>query len=122
MNNKEVTKLTIPSRPQYISVIRLVASGIGSQLNLSIDDIEDLKVSVAEACINVINFGNTDEISVEFIVNETELIIEIEDVVHSISKESENYMESNLGLMIIESLMDEVTFTDKGVKLIKYII
>lgn len=122
MNKNNIIKLNIPSKPQYISVIRLVASGVGSQLNLSIDEIEDLKVSVAEACVNVINFGEVDEISVSFIIEDKELTIEIDNVVHSISESSENYLEANLGLMIIESLMDEISFTDNGVKLIKYII
>ncbi len=52
---KDIFKLTIPSKPDYISVARLTSSAIANKIGFNIEDIEDIKVSIAEACINALN-------------------------------------------------------------------
>ncbi|HCA46455.1 MAG TPA: anti-sigma B factor RsbW, partial [Armatimonadetes bacterium] len=42
-------KIVLPSRPEYLLVARLATSGVGLRAELTVDDIEDLKVAVAEA-------------------------------------------------------------------------
>ena len=44
----EHVSITIPASPQYVQVVRLVASGLASRLGFTIDDIEDLKIAVDE--------------------------------------------------------------------------
>ena len=40
--------IQIPASPEYLNVVRLIASGLASRLKFTIDDIEDLKIAVDE--------------------------------------------------------------------------
>lgn len=115
----DVIRLTVPSKPDYISVVRLTSSSIASKLGLSIDEIEDIKVSLSEACTNALL--RTDEINIEFEIFEDRLIISVDDVVLYEDNEEALMRESNLGILIMKSLMDEVNFTEKGVEMTKYL-
>ena len=46
----ETISIHIPASPEYLKVVRLVAAGLASRLRFTIDDIEDLKIAVDEAC------------------------------------------------------------------------
>jgi serine/threonine-protein kinase RsbW len=52
--------LVIPARSRYLRLARLTAAGIGADLGFGIDDIEDLRVAVDEACAKLIQ-GCTDD-------------------------------------------------------------
>jgi len=45
----EVT-LTVPADSIYLSVVRTAAAGLGARLDFTLDDIEDLRIAVDEAC------------------------------------------------------------------------
>ena len=47
-------ELHIPSRAEWVGVARLAVAGIAQPLEFSIEDVEDLKLAVAEACTNCI--------------------------------------------------------------------
>ena len=112
----DIFKLTIPSKPDYISVARLTSSSIASKIGFNIDDIDDIKVCIAEACINALN--KNDQIDIIFKIHDNEFIMEVENV--SMYGKEDN-KEIELGVLIIKSLMDEVNFSEKGVEMIKYI-
>ena len=52
--NFETIKMEIASNPQYVSIVRLTTSGIANKVGFCLDDIEDMKVAVSEACTNAI--------------------------------------------------------------------
>lgn len=114
----DVFKLTIPSKPDYISVARLTSSCISSKLGLSIDEIEDIKVCLSEACTNALE--RTDEINITFEVTKDQLIITVDDVLLP-ENDDEKMEEIHFGILIMKSLMDEVNFSEKGVEMIKYL-
>ncbi|HEY4543439.1 MAG TPA: ATP-binding protein, partial [Tissierellaceae bacterium] len=120
--SKDTIELNVPSKPEYISLIRLTTSGIGHKANLCIDEIEDLKVSVGEACVNIIKLTSAENINLKFNLSEKDITIDIHNVVGNIPTDLKNSQEAKLGLLIIESLMDEVLFTENGVRIVKYII
>lgn len=119
--NKDIIKLNIPRKASYISLIRLIASGIAYNLALNIDEIEDIKVSIGEACINSLNFSEDDEIFLIFQIEEDKLSIKVSGVKENIPDILDEKKERELGLLIIKSLMDEVKFDDNGIEMIKYI-
>ena len=119
--NKDNIYLNIPCKPDYISLVRLTTSAIAYNLKLNIDEIEDIKVCIGEACVNVINQNNKDEIAIQFEVEEDKLAIMVNDVIDNVESDTEGFKEEELGLLIIKSLMDEVTFTEQGIKMVKYI-
>lgn len=118
---KDIIKLSIPRKPDYISLVRLTTSGIAHSMALNIDDIEDIKVSIGEACINALSLNNTEEISLVFEVDEDKLCIRVKDVKEKIPKELDQSKERELGILIIKSLMDEVEFNEEEIKMIKYV-
>lgn len=121
---KSKMKIELSCDPEYVSIIRLTTSGIANKIGFNIDDIEDLKVAVSEACTNAIKHSTDKEFSIEF--RELENAIEIEVSDKGIGYEKElipqpeihEMKESGLGLFIIESLMDVVEVKDQGRKIV----
>jgi serine/threonine-protein kinase RsbW len=79
-------ELLLPSKPEFLLVARLATSGVGLRADLTVDDIEDLKVAVAEACTNVINHAFDEDIrldertiKVRMTAGKSEMTVEIED-------------------------------------------
>ena len=48
----ETIKMELTTNPDFVSIIRLTLSGIANKIGFSLDDIEDIKVAVSEACTN----------------------------------------------------------------------
>ena len=130
--NFEIIKMEIASNPQYVSVVRLTTSGIANKIGFCLDDIEDIKVAVSEACTNSIKHSSENKFYVEYTIFENGLTIEIIDNgkgynVDSVDKPNLNEpKESGLGLFLIESLMDDVMIksdVDSGttIKMTKYL-
>lgn len=96
--------LRIPGKPEYVSLVRLTISGLASRVNdLSYEDIEDLKLAVAEACSRAILHGNGEEISIECQVSDHSVTVSIQD--QGTGEEEED----DMGIFLIRSLMEEVT-------------
>ena len=119
--NKDIIKLSIPSKPDYISLVRLTASGIGHSIGLNVDEIEDIKVSIGEACINSLALNNLEEIILIFEVKKDRLSIKVNNVREITPEKVTDLKELELGLLIIKSLMDQVNFDEFGIEMIKYI-
>lgn len=119
--NKDIIRLIIPKKLDYISLVRLTTSGIACNMGLTIDEIEDIKVSIGEACINALALSNTEEISLLFQIEEKKFRIRVSDVKEDIPMGSPESKEMELGLMIVKSLMDEVKFDQFGIEMVKYI-
>lgn len=115
----DIIKITIPSKPDYISVVRLTSSVIANNMGLNIDDIEDIKVAIAEACINALRKSN--EIFIQFEIKQDKLVMKVNNVSLYKDDKIDLNKEIELGILIIKSLMDEVEFTEEGVEMIKYI-
>jgi serine/threonine-protein kinase RsbW len=55
----EVT-LTVPAESIYLSVVRTAAAGLGARLDFTLDDIEDLRIAVDEACALLLKQARSD--------------------------------------------------------------
>ena len=134
-------ELIIPCIPDYVGVVRLAISGIATRQNLPVEEIEDLKIAVSEACSNAVQYAHNEnreleKIWINFRIHDTKLEITVKDtgkgfdmkkVQDKKSSEIEKPMDSSLGLGItfIKSLMDVVEFqsNDQGttVTMVKYL-
>ncbi|HWL37340.1 MAG TPA: anti-sigma regulatory factor [Frankiaceae bacterium] len=47
---RDVVALRLPADSAYLAVLRTAAAGLASRLNFTLDDIEDLRIAVDEAC------------------------------------------------------------------------
>jgi serine/threonine-protein kinase RsbW len=128
--------MSVPSKPEYVGVVRLTVSAIASRMGFDIEQIEDLKVAVAEACTNAITHGLSEDgcenVEIQFIMNHHRMIIHITDRGHGFCSNEvqepnlKNPKEGGLGIFIIRALMDEVELISdigKGttIKMTKYL-
>ena len=128
----ETIKMEISANPEYVSIIRLTTSGIANKVGFCLDDIEDLKVAISEACTNAIKHSLEDRFTIIYTIIEKGLTIEIIDNGKGYNTKEvsepdlDNLKESGMGLFIIESLMDKVnveSIEGKGtsIKMTKYL-
>ena len=128
----ETIKTEISANPEYVSIIRLTTSGIANKVGFCLDDIEDLKVAISEACTNAIKHSLEDRFTIIYTMIEKGLTIEIIDNGKGYNTKEvsepdlDNLKESGMGLFIIESLMDKVNVEStegKGtsIKMTKYL-
>ncbi len=126
--------LNLPCKKEYVVLARMTSSAIANKLSFDIEAIEDIKLAVSEACNNIIQHSDNtkNEFTVNFDLQETQLVIEIVD--HGKGFDYKNYKRpsieelkgNGLGLFIMQSLMDDVvieSLPNSGtvVKLIKHL-
>ena len=122
--------MKIPCSAEFVGIVRLAISGAASRMNYSIEEIEDIKISVSEACTNAIQHAygdhpNTETDSIDINVNmyDTKLEIIIQDYgkgfdtsllgTEEQKRKSHEKMGLGLGLTFIKSLMDETTLSSE---------
>jgi serine/threonine-protein kinase RsbW len=114
----ELVELRIPSRAEWVALARLAAATVANRLSFSIEEIEDVKLAVAEACTAVIQHEHHGE----FIQRTCEALsdslrIRVHDSgrhgVHATDGRSMDFDEARiagLGVFLIRTLMDEVSY------------
>jgi serine/threonine-protein kinase RsbW len=112
-------RLTIPARPEYITLGRLALTAIVGVRPVSDETLYDLKLALTEACTNSVRhaYDNGREGNVEIVyeLQADRLVIEVGDegagfeplVEHGNGNDSE-LEEGGLGIEIIRALADEV--------------
>ncbi len=110
-------KIEIPGKPAYLTAVRLAISSIATTAGFSLDDIEDIKTAVTEACKNVSCHGVdgfSDKYEVDLTVDEGRLEIMVKDDCdrHLYEKMPDECQhcpkDCDLGVMVIKSLMNDV--------------
>jgi serine/threonine-protein kinase RsbW len=119
-------ELRIPASSEWVRVARLAVAGVASRLQFGIDDIEDIKLAVAEAINNAIQHAPVPDKSSTLASVTLTLTIEKEGLRISVTDEGriaeeipthnstprhgdDDLPEGGLGLLLIRSLMDEVS-------------
>lgn len=61
-------RLSLPASPRYLAAARVVATSLGAESGLSVDDLEDLRLGVNELVSVLVEFGDQpdDRIELEF--------------------------------------------------------
>jgi serine/threonine-protein kinase RsbW len=130
--SKQPLKMTmqIPCSSEFVGIVRLAISGAASRMNYSIEEIEDIKISISEACTNAIQHAygdnanpDTDFIDITVYMFENKLEIVIQDYGNGFDtsmlgteeqkRKSHEKMGLGLGLTFIKSLMDETTLSSE---------
>ncbi len=121
-------ELAIPARPAYLSIVRLVVdAAIGSLApGIGAARLDDLKIAVTEACANAIEahqqYGAEGPVVVRCLVDDDQVRVEIVDHGRGFDPDSVASLpaatdprrlrhESGLGIPLMRTLADEVTFT-----------
>ena len=119
-------ELSVPSRPEYIAIVRLVVSSLAAaRRNLADDRIDDLKLAVSEACTNAIeaNLAGGTEAPVvvrfweapermELCISDAGKGFDPEDLPEHppVTDPERLNFERGLGIPLIRNLVDDVRF------------
>ena len=131
----DTIQLSVPCAAEYVGVVRLTVSGVATRMNFSIEEIEDIKIALSEACTNAVQYAFKEgdknaRIDVVFEVYANKLVIMIKDDGIGFDVESASSQKSKiedldsldasakvpnlgLGMTFINSLMDDAEFISK---------
>lgn len=62
----DVVRVEVPADVAYVSTLRLTAAGLAARCELTIDDIEDLRLAVDEACALLLPNAAGDTLTARF--------------------------------------------------------
>jgi serine/threonine-protein kinase RsbW len=112
-----VVELRIPSKAEWVAVARLAVAAVANRLNFSIEDIEDVKLAVAEACTNCIQHAEgSGQIQITCETGPEGLTVRVSDFGQGArpeairSSRSDEPTVGGLGVFLIRSLMDSVEY------------
>ena len=114
-------ELKIPAKAEWVAVARLAVAAVASRLRFSVDEIEDVKLAIAEACTNCIQHGSDSdqiEISCDAMTSELRLTVRDRGValhLESVPVDNNGFGDGGrteeLGVFLIRALMDSVEYT-----------
>ena len=113
-------ELKIPGRAEWVAVARLAVAAVASRLRFSVDEIEDIKLAIAEACTNSIQSSGGDDVgTIEIVCDalEDELRVHVRDGSsgHRLGPVKSGGLDDGrteeLGVFLIRALMDNVEYT-----------
>src|SRR4030081_3657560 len=56
-NDGDVVELTVPALTGYLGVVRTATAGLAARLAFTLDEIEDLRTAVDEACVMLLSLA-----------------------------------------------------------------
>lgn len=132
VSRTEQVCLKVPAEAKYVDIMRLTLYGVAIKMGFSYEEIEDMKVAVAEACNNVVvhayDSNEPGNIDVAFVMDDSGLKIVVKDEGKSFDYSRTSHQASSfhdkslseihaggLGIFMMQALMDDVTVnTDNG--------
>jgi serine/threonine-protein kinase RsbW len=114
-------RLTIPAKPEYITLSRLALVGLGRVRPFSEDTLADVKLALTEACSNSVRHAYGDDgghVDISFELLDDRLIVEVADdgsgfvPLPADEAVEDELVEGGLGIAIIRSIADEVEIGD----------
>lgn len=112
-------ELKIPSRAEWVAVARLAIAAIANRLSFSVDEIEDVKLAIAEGCTTCIEAASPES-SIAITCEAASDLMRITVVggpLGAVPRDDRPVLKPDdpridgLGIFLIESIMDEVHFT-----------
>ncbi|MFF3857206.1 ATP-binding protein [Micromonospora sp. NPDC002575] len=74
----DIVHLTVPADGGYLGVLRTATAGLAARLQFALDEIEDLRIAVDEACAMLLAIATRDaELECRFQVTEDALTVEV---------------------------------------------
>ena len=126
----DIVQLRVPCKAEWVALARLSVAAVASRLRFSLDEIEDIKLAVAEACTNAIQHAHGSEtIEITCEAGADGLRVSVRDFGRGTrpetirSRELDEERVGGLGVFLIRSLMDDVTYDvhpEHGTRLVMF--
>src|SRR4051795_2514319 len=86
----DTVELRVPADPAYLAVIRTATAGLAARLDLTLDEIEDLRIAVDEACALLINhkLHPGEELQAAFTLDEQALEVVVSGPASTLPRQS----------------------------------
>ena len=118
-DDRRTVRLTIPAKPEYITLSRLALTGLSRVRPLPDDTLADLKLALTEACSNSVRHaypGRDGHVEISFELSEDRLVVEVADDGSGFDPadtktdggDTDSLAEGGLGIAIISSIADEL--------------
>jgi serine/threonine-protein kinase RsbW len=76
--DNDVVLLSVPADGGYLGVLRTATAGLAARLHFALDEIEDLRIAVDEACAMLLAVATADaELECRFVVTDDALTVEV---------------------------------------------
>jgi len=99
----DLVELRVPADPAYLTVVRTASAGLAARLDLTLDEIEDLRIAVDEACTLLLDPGATDQdLVATFRLGEGSLEVEVRGPARELPERS------SFAWAVLEALVGEV--------------
>jgi serine/threonine-protein kinase RsbW len=118
-----VVKLTIPARPEYITLGRLALTAIAGVRPLTDETLHDLKLALTEACTNSVKHAYADggegTVDILYELEPDRLAVEVGDAGPGFEPrdgdgfDGGDLSEGGLGIEIIRAVTDEVEIAER---------
>jgi serine/threonine-protein kinase RsbW len=100
-----VVELRVPAASAFIAVLRSVTAGLAARCDLTLDDIEDLRIAVDEACALLLPVAEVGAmLATSFTLEPGELVITVQVPIRTGAELSR----SGFGWTVLEALASEV--------------
>jgi hypothetical protein len=105
--------LAIPPKPDYIVLVRLTLSAICRLTPLQPDEVADLKLAVSEVATERLTGAASGTVRLDIELQDDRLVVDLDAA--AVPSGSED----PLSRAIVEATVDEVTYADSSVRLVK---
>lgn len=101
----DIVELRVPAISVFISTVRLAAASLGAQCELTVDDIEDLRLVVDEACSLLLPLAGSDgALTVRFELRPQSLAVQSSVV----ARDSADVDRSGFAWTVLQALASDV--------------
>ena len=118
-------QVIVPAQINYLPILRKFIMRLGEKYNLSKHEITAFKISIDEACTNIIKHGYSNNqsgsITMKIFINSDQLILELIDQGKSFNPNNvdkpnlaqyiQDGKKGGLGIFIMQKFLDEITYT-----------
>jgi serine/threonine-protein kinase RsbW len=97
--------LRVPASSAFVAVLRSLAAGLAARCDLTLDEIEDLRIAVDEACALLLPLARAgEELTAEFTLSSGELVVQV----HVAARDDAQIQRDGFGWTVLEALVSEV--------------
>jgi len=112
--NHPDVELRIPADSAYLAVLRTATAGLAARLDFTLDDIEDLRIAVDEACAMVLPQARPDsDLTCTFDLERTRLTVAVTATCEAPQEPNRD----DFAWIVLAALTNEVTATVDGERL-----
>jgi serine/threonine-protein kinase RsbW len=107
-HGEDVVLLAVPASRAYLGVLRTATAGLAARLQFTLDEIEDLRIAVDEACAILLAVATIDaELCCRFTV--TEHALTVEATVPPVNSDVRLPSGESFAWQVLSALTDEVS-------------